>query len=236
MFATIQHFKSVTGADQAGVEVNSSQWNEPHVATFGLSAADISAFFSNANGVSFGLDGTNITGSIAAGVPSPVNFSAGTTSGDLGSVVFGNANGVSFGLNGATITGSHNALTTAMASNRGSDFVQATAAFAGTNATGTIASGGISVSIGNYITTGMLSNAATISNINLSAGTTSNLASAFTFSNSNGISFGLNAGTITGAHNAITTAMASNRGTDFVQATAAFAGTSASGTNASGAI
>ena len=50
MFATIQHFKSVTGADQAGVEVNSSQWNEPHVATFGLSAADISAFFSNANG------------------------------------------------------------------------------------------------------------------------------------------------------------------------------------------
>lgn len=38
-------------------------------------------------------------------------------------------------------------LTTAMASNRGSDFVQATAAFAGTNASGTIASNGISVSV-----------------------------------------------------------------------------------------
>lgn len=44
-------------------------------------------------------------------------------------------------------------LTTAMASNRGSDFVQATAAFAGTSASGTIASNGISVSIGPYITT-----------------------------------------------------------------------------------
>lgn len=40
-----------------------------------------------------------------------------------------------------------NALTTAMASNRGSDFVQATAVFAGTNALGTIASGGISVAV-----------------------------------------------------------------------------------------
>lgn len=49
-------------------------------------------------------------------------------------------------------------LTTAMASNRGSDFVQATAVFAGTNASGTIASNGISVSVGNYITTARASN------------------------------------------------------------------------------
>ena len=39
--------------------------------------------------------------------------------------------------------------------------------------------------------------ASTQGSINLSAGTTSNLASAFTFSNSNGVSFGLNASTIT---------------------------------------
>lgn len=37
---------------------------------------------------------------------SVVNFSAGTTSGNLGSVVFSNSNGVSFGLNGSTITAS----------------------------------------------------------------------------------------------------------------------------------
>lgn len=53
--------------------------------------------------------------------------------------------------------------------------------------------------VGPYLTTAMASNAATISNIRLSAGTTSNLASAFTFSNSNGVSFGLDAGTITGS-------------------------------------
>jgi len=54
-----------------------------------------------------------------------------------------------------------NYLTTAMASIRGTDFVQATAAFAGTNASGTIASNGISVSVGNYITTAMASNRGT---------------------------------------------------------------------------
>jgi len=88
-------------------------------------------------------------------------------------------------------------ITTAMASNRGTDFVQAAAAFAGTSASGTIASGGISVSIGPYLTTAMLSNAATISNIRVSAGTTSNLLSALTFSNGSGVSFGINASVIT---------------------------------------
>lgn len=95
-------------------------------------------------------------------------------------------------------------LTTAMASNRGSDFVQATAAFAGTNASGTIASDGISVSVGNYITTAMLSNAVTLSNIRVSGGTTSNLLSAITFADGNGISFGLDASTITASHNGLT--------------------------------
>lgn len=36
---------------------------------------------------------------------SAVNFSAGTTSGNLSNVVFSNSNGVSFGINGSTITG-----------------------------------------------------------------------------------------------------------------------------------
>lgn len=179
-------------------------------------------------------------------------------------------------------------LTTAMASNRGSDFVHASAAFAGTNASGTIASNGVSVSVAaqsvqpvaasasngsynfstlkfvegsgvtwatqangiqasvktDYLTTAMLSNAATISNIRVSGGTTSNLLSAITFADSNGVSFGLNAGTLTatvktdyqtaGAY--LTTAMASNRGSDFVQANAVFNGTNASGTIASNGI
>lgn len=67
-----------------------------------------------------------------------------------------------------------------------------------------------------YLTTAMQSNAATISNVRVSGGTTSNLLSALTFADGNGISFGLNAGTMTASHNGLTTAMASNRGSDFM--------------------
>ena len=189
--------------------------------------------------------GTNASGTIASNAISisvdaaaggNVNFSAGTTSSGLDSVVFSNSNGVSFGLNGSTITGTVKTdyqssgayLTTAMASNRGSDFVQATAGFHGTNASGTIASDGISVSVA----------APAAASVNFSAGTTSNNLTQVSFKDTNGVSFGLNAGTITAtvktdyqtSGNYLTTAMASNRGSDFVQATAAFAGTNASGT------
>jgi hypothetical protein len=47
------------------------------------------------------------------------------------------------------------------------------------------------------VVTASVTVASTQGSINVSAGTTSNLASAFTFSNSNGVSFGLNASTIT---------------------------------------
>jgi hypothetical protein len=173
--------------------------------------------FATSPTVTFGLNGSTITASAVGGAGGSLNLSAGTTSNNLTAVTFANSNGVSFGLNASTITATVKTdyLTTAMASNRGSDFVAATAAFAGTSASGTIASNGISVSIGPYITTAMLSNAATISNIRLSAGTTSNLASAFTFADSNGVSFGLNAGTITGTVKTdyLTTAMLSNAAT-----------------------
>ena len=110
------------------------------------------------------------------------------------SSLFSNANGLSFGLSDSSITASHNALTTAMASNRGSDFVQATAAFAGTNASGTIASDGISVSVA-------APGGGGLTNVRVSAGTTSNLLSAITFANSNGVSFGLDASTLTATVN-----------------------------------
>lgn len=55
-------------------------------------------------------NGATVTISGATVAGQPVNFSAGTTSGNLGSVVFSNSNLVSFGLNGSTITGSVPAL------------------------------------------------------------------------------------------------------------------------------
>lgn len=64
--------------------------------------------FSNANNVTFGTSaGSIITASVGtAAAGNSVNFSAGTTSNNLGSVVFGDGNGVTFGLNGSTITAS----------------------------------------------------------------------------------------------------------------------------------
>lgn len=99
-------------------------------------------------------------------------ISAGTASASVGGVSFANSNGVSFGVNGQTITATvqTNYLTTAMASNAGSGFVAATAAFAGTNASGTIASNGISVSVGNYLTTARASTDAVGLNTALTAG------------------------------------------------------------------
>lgn len=83
-------------------------------------------------------------------------------------------------------------------------------------------------SAGAYLTTAMASNAVTISNINVSAGTTSNNLSALTFNNGNGVSFGLNAGTITasvaaagGAQTGISGVIASNA--TFTSGTISFA-------------
>jgi hypothetical protein len=95
----------------------------------------------------FAVGNTNSGG--GGGGITAVNISAGTTSSNVSAVTFSNANGVSFGYDGTNITATvqTNYLTTAMASNRGSDFVQATAAFHGTNASGTINSNNISVSV-----------------------------------------------------------------------------------------
>lgn len=120
-------------------------------------------------------------------------------------------------------------LTTAMASNRGSDFVQAAATIAGTNISGTIASNVISLSVdppggGGSINFSVAGGAADLD--------------AVVFSNASGVSWGLAGSTITATVKTdyLTTAMASNRGSDFVQANATIAGTSISGTIASNGI
>jgi len=285
MPVTVNHQLTATTPDNPSYEIKPSNWNSEHAVTINAVGSEISGAFGNGGGVTFGL---SADGKITASAPAGgggltnINVSAGTTSNNLSAFQFSNGSGVTFGLNGSTITASvqTNYLTTAMASNRGTDFVQATAAFAGTNASGTIASNGISVSVGNYITTArasndavglntaltagplawtvnsngislnassaagttsgfggnlisgsmthntaglnlslnhpawlttaMQSNAVTLSNIRVSAGTTSNLLSAITFNNANGVTFGLNAGTITASHNGLTTAALSD--------------------------
>lgn len=69
-------------------------------------AAIGSLLVQGAGAVSVGVSNGSLVISGATVVGQPVNFSAGTTSSNLASVVFSNSNGVSFGLQGGTITAS----------------------------------------------------------------------------------------------------------------------------------
>lgn len=131
---------------QGMVSVNGSTGN--------ISFATGSSLSSSSNGstITFGL-ASNITTALQSAnanyLTSQSNqaFSASGGSTTFQTLNFANSNGITFSNSNGSVIASHNGLTTAMASNRGTDFVQANAAFAGTNASGTIASNGISVSV-----------------------------------------------------------------------------------------
>ena len=218
---------ATTATVAATAVVRPSDWNSAHNNNVTLSGNTVGVSTVSGSNIVFAggpnvtlsaVQGANVaTISFSGGAGAAGNtgyISAGTTNASLGTLSFADSNGVSFGINGQAITAtvatnyqSQGAyLTTAMASNRGSDFVQATAAFAGTNASGTIASGGISVSVAAPValTSWTVSDAAT-------SGTVGRLA----FTNLNGVTLSLSSGTggfhtIVGSHNALTTAAASD--------------------------
>lgn len=118
---TILHSLTMTTPDDPAYENRPSHWNQSHllsgpsvdaIAAGTQTASSGTLIFSNANGVTFGLNGQTLTASAAGGGGGNTgSISAGTTRGTLGEVVFANSNGVSFGVNGQTVTASHNALT-----------------------------------------------------------------------------------------------------------------------------
>lgn len=175
-----------------------------------------------AGGVSVGVSNGSLVISGGAGAGGSVNFSAGTTSGNLGSVVFSNSNGVSFGLNGSTITASA-AVTSQSNQNitaANGGFAFQTLSFSNANGVSFVTSAGSAVAASvktDYAGTGTSATNASItlnSNglaisvaapggggaVNFSAGTTSNNLQSVVFSNSNGLAFGLNGSTITGSY------------------------------------
>lgn len=174
----------------------------------GATSESLSALtFQNSNGVSFGLDAGVITASVipGGGGGGSVNLSAGTTNNSGTAFSFANSNGVSFGLNASTVTATvrtdyqsaGNYLTTAALSQDSSKYAGTNGALTGGSIT--LNTSGLSISLPAYLTTAMQSNAATISNAKLSAGTLSAFRSDVTFGDSNGVSFGLNTnGVLTG--------------------------------------
>ncbi len=160
----------------------------------GTTSSNVSAVtFSNANNVSFGFDGTNVTASFNADAQAIGGIAAGTQTATTGTVVFSNSNNVTFGMsNSSVITASVTVAST-----------QASINFSGGTTSNNLSaitfSNSNGVSFGLNGSTMTASVATSLTNINVSAGTTSNNLSAITFSNSNNVSFGLNASTITGS-------------------------------------
>jgi len=239
---------TISGANAGGAQTGIS----------GLSAGTTqmtsgTAVFSNSNGISFGANGntitashnglttaaqsnhshgnptlalTNLSGTTASnsnGLTLSLSAAAGGGGADgynilaagtqtattAGSVLFSNENGISFGMSGSTrITASHNALTTARASN---DAIGLNTA--ATNVTWTVGSGGLSLNAGAYLTTAMASNAGS-NFVGLNSALTGN--GVLATINSSGISLSVPAFLTTAANSThthagyLTTARASN--------------------------
>lgn len=147
MPATVSHALSMTTPNDPAYENQPKHWNSSHLITLNAAGSEISAAFSNSNGLSFGTEaGGGITGSYT--VPTATAYS------------FANSNGVSFGTNGSTVTATVQTnyqssgayLTTARASNDGVGLNTAQ-----TNVTWTVNSSGISLNAGGYNGTGFTS-------------------------------------------------------------------------------
>lgn len=227
MGITVSHVLSATTPDDPLYEIQPKHWNSAHAYTLNAVGSEISGAFSNGGGVSFGLETNGfITASapLGGGGLTNINLSAGTTSNNLSKFAFADSNGVSFGLNGSTVTatvatnyrasndavGLNSALTAGplawtVNSNgislNASSAAGTTSGFGGNLISGSMThnTAGLNISLNHpaWLTTAMQSDAQTISNINVSAGTTSNNRSNLVFANGNNVSFGLNNGTIT---------------------------------------
>jgi trimeric autotransporter adhesin len=181
----------------------------------GTTSNNLSALtFSDGGNVTFGLNGSVITASApAGGGGGNVNVSAGTTSNNMSAMTFSNANGVSFGLNGSVITGSHNAITTARASN---DAIGLNTALTANGVSWTVNSSGLSLNVPAFLTTAAQSGHShgnpTLALTNLS-GTTASNSAGFTLSLSAGAGGGGNysAGMSTIGNTSGTTGMASQQ-------------------------
>lgn len=157
-------------------------------------------FLAGGNNVTLSQNGNSVTISANTVAAANLSVSAGTTTGAFGGLTFSNSNNISYGLNNGTITGSVNAPGLGTT-------------FAGANVSGsmTLNTAGLNLSLSGPAESGVA----------LSAAGSSQSQGTMVFSNSNGLSFGMNGSTVTASYNS----------TQF-----AGTGTTFSGTNISGSI
>lgn len=144
--------------------------------------------FANSNGITFGGNNSTITAS-HNGITSQSNQALSGANGSFAfqTATFADSNGVSFS------TGTQGMFATVRTNYAASDHSHGNPTLALTNLSGSTASGsaGLTLSLSANVGGGGLTN------VNLSAGTTSQNLSAFVFSNANNVSFGLNGSTVT---------------------------------------
>lgn len=161
----------------------------------GTTSNNLSALtFANLNGVTFGLDGSTVTAS-HNGMQSQSNqaVQAGGDIETFQTLSFGDTNSVSFMITNGSVAVESIKLNMYAVSNT----TQSTSGTANHTALSFGGAGIASVGVTGGSVVISVPSPTGISNINISAGTTSNNLSALTFANSNGVSFGLNGSQIT---------------------------------------
>jgi hypothetical protein len=171
-----------------------------------LTTADLSANSSKYAGINGAITGGSITvNTSGVSVNLPAYLTTAALSGDTSKYAFTGFTTTT--VTGAVVAGTHNTaglllavpsyLTTADLSANSSRYAGVNGAITGGSIT--VNTSGVSVNLPAYLTTAMQSNAATISNINVSVAGSSNNLSNLVFSNLNGVSFGLAGSTVTGS-------------------------------------
>ena len=169
--------------------------------TGGSNAETLSRWdFINSNGVTFGLTNSTITASHNGITKGEISVTvAGSSYGLASQILFSNASGVSWGMGADSgIRASVGGTISALGNTTGTGSNVYTGSFWNVRGAG-IASVGIGA---NEIVISVPSGGGGLTNINVSAGTTSQNLSAITFSNGSGVSFGLNGSVITASVNA----------------------------------
>ena len=204
MPVTVNHALTATTPDNPSYEIKPSAWNASHVGTIALVGSEVLPAFANSPSVTFGLSNGSVTASaVGGGGGGALAVSAGTTSQVATGLTFSNSNGFSWGINAGTITASYS---TASQSNQTDGYYvtgnTVLSTFGTVDARSLTVSGAGLVSIGMSNGSLVISGAGgTGSGIGLSAGASSISNGVVTFSNSNGVTFGLNAGVLTATVN-----------------------------------
>jgi hypothetical protein len=181
------------GLNAAGGSVLTASYTVPSVAGFLTTAAlsnhshgDPTLALTNLGGTT-ASNSAGLTLSLSAAAQSIQTQNSVLVQGSSGQITFSASNGITFGGNAGTITASHNGLTTAALSNHS----HGDPTLALTNLSGTTASAS------NGLTISLSAAAPGAGGVAVSADGSSQNAGTIVFSNSNGVSFGMDGSTIT---------------------------------------